>query len=675
LAQSNEETTDYRVDPRQGTERAATAVDRPSGPRKKAFRPALSPYERRARRIAAYRILARCAGAAAVLISITVFVGWALDIGAAKSGIPGLVAMDPGGTALAILLAGASLWIQAASATRRLRALGIACAGVVVLLGLLRLGGYVFAWDKGPDRWLFAQKLELERLSTGQPIRMAPNTAANLIMIGLALLFLSAKFWRAVLAAQLLALLTALFVLFGIVGDAHGVIALVRVDQIFPMALNTALALGLLSVGVLGACPDRGLMRIVTSESAEGVLLRLLVPATVIALPGIAWLYWLAQQTGALDRLMGLLLFVVSAIVLQVLLIWLTAYIISRPGGSPQLAAEYRLPVAGRDPSGGMHDLSAHVTGERGNDQGLSSSYPPQAGSVMVEPGPRDQQRLVSAQRFGEYELLEELARGGMGVVYRARHIRLGRISALKVILSGQFASGQEVQRFKFEAEVVAQLDHPNIVPIYEVGEHEGKQYFSMKLIEGGSLTYQAPSFAGRPQLSAQLVAIVARAVHHVHQRGILHRDLKPANILLDAQGQPYVTDFGLARHIGGTSDLTLSGAVLGTPSYMAPEQAAGRRELVTTATDVYGLGAILYALLTGRPPFQAETPAAVLRLVAEQKPVPPRLVRPGTEPELETICLHCLRKEPEQRYGSAEALAQDLERWLVGAPIRAKAY
>jgi serine/threonine-protein kinase len=174
--------------------------------------------------------------------------------------------------------------------------------------------------------------------------------------------------------------------------------------------------------------------------------------------------------------------------------------------------------------------------------------------------------------------------------------------------------------------------------------------------------------------LSAQLVAIIARAVHHVHQRGILHRDMKPANILLDAQGQPYVTDFGLARHIGATTDLTLSGAILGTPSYMAPEQAAGRKELVTTATDVYGLGAILYALLAGRPPFQADTPAAVLRLVVEEKPVPPRLVQPGTEPDLETVCLHCLNKEPEKRYGSAEAVAQDLDRWLVGAPIRAKA-
>ena len=188
------------------------------------------------------------------------------------------------------------------------------------------------------------------------------------------------------------------------------------------------------------------------------------------------------------------------------------------------------------DPPDGMRDLAPNVAGHGGNDQGLCSFSRPQAGRTSVELGPRDQQPLGRTRRFGEYELLEELARGGMGVVYRARHVRLGRMAALKVILSGQFASGQDVQRFKLEAEVVANLDHPNIVPIYEVGEHEGKHYFSMKLIEGGSLAYQAPSFAGHPELAAQLVAIIARAVHHVHQRGILHRDLKPANILLDAR-------------------------------------------------------------------------------------------------------------------------------------------
>jgi serine/threonine-protein kinase len=280
---------------------------------------------------------------------------------------------------------------------------------------------------------------------------------------------------------------------------------------------------------------------------------------------------------------------------------------------------------------------------------------------------------VTGPQRFGSYELLGTLSRGGMGVVYRARHVGLGRTVALKMLVEGPLASDAEQYRFRAEAEAAALLEHPNIVPIYEVGEHDGRPYFTMQLMEGGSLAGHLERFRGDPRRAAELVAVIARAVHHGHQHGILHRDLKPANILLDAAERPHVADFGVARHLLREGGHTQSGMVVGTPGYMAPEQAAGQARHLTTAADVYGLGAILYELLTGRPPFAAQTPAAVLRQVLEAEPVPPRVLEPRVDRDMETLCLKCLEKDPARRYGSAEALAEELERYLAGESILAR--
>jgi tetratricopeptide (TPR) repeat protein/predicted Ser/Thr protein kinase len=274
---------------------------------------------------------------------------------------------------------------------------------------------------------------------------------------------------------------------------------------------------------------------------------------------------------------------------------------------------------------------------------------------------------------FGDYELLKEIGRGGQGVVYRARQKSLNRTVALKVIGLGQWATKAHAKRFRLEAEAAASLDHPCIVPIYEVGEREGSCYFSMKFIEGAQLDEVAKRKPISPRPAAELIAKLARTVHYAHEHGILHRDIKPGNVLIDTQGEPHLTDFGLARLAGAESTLTHTMDVIGTPGYMAPEQAAGRNQQLTSATDVYGLGAVFYQLLTGHAPFAGATTYETVRLVLESEPRQPRLWNPQIDRDLSTICLKCLEKDPQRRYGSALALAEDLERWLRHEPIRAR--
>ncbi|HIM30498.1 MAG TPA: serine/threonine protein kinase [Planctomycetes bacterium] len=270
---------------------------------------------------------------------------------------------------------------------------------------------------------------------------------------------------------------------------------------------------------------------------------------------------------------------------------------------------------------------------------------------------------------FADYVLEEEVGRGGMGIVFRARQTSLDREVAVKMILSGTFATKSERERFRAEAEAAARLDHPNIVAVHEVGEHGEIPYFSLRYIAGMTLAERLRMKPMPARDAAEILAKVARAVDCAHQCGVLHRDLKPSNILLDEAGEPYVTDFGLAKR-DNDANVTRTGAVIGTPAYMSPEQASGNRNAIGPASDIYGLGAILYYMLTGRPPFQADSPVDVLLLVREQDPIRPRIVNPRADRDLEMIALRCLQKPSDLRYRSAAMLADDLEAYLVDEPL-----
>ncbi len=307
----------------------------------------------------------------------------------------------------------------------------------------------------------------------------------------------------------------------------------------------------------------------------------------------------------------------------------------------------------------------------------LTAAVPPApraivAGDAATVPGPSGAPDGPGMPVPG-YEVLGELGRGGMGVVYKARDTRLNRLVALKRIRAGGHADPEERARIRREAEAVARLQHPHIVQIYEIGEHGGSPFLALEYLEGGSLEDRLRGAPLPPGPAARLVATVARALHAAHGREVVHRDLKPANVLLTTDGTPKVADFGLAKRLDAAGSQTHSGVIVGTPPYMAPEQAAGRQSAVTPRTDVYALGALLYELLTGRPPFRAASAVETLQQVLQDEPVPPRRLQPKTPRDLETVCLKCLRKEPPKRYGSAEAVAEDLERFLAGEPVVAR--
>jgi serine/threonine protein kinase len=282
-------------------------------------------------------------------------------------------------------------------------------------------------------------------------------------------------------------------------------------------------------------------------------------------------------------------------------------------------------------------------------------------------------QRAGGPSLFGDYELQEEMGRGGMGVVYKARQVSLNRIVALKMILAGQLASGEEVKRFHREAKAAANLDHPDIVPIYEVGQHEGRHYFSMGYVDGRSLAERLRDGPLAAHEAAALIMHLCDAVQYAHEHGVIHRDLKPANVLFAAaDSRPRITDFGLAKQLSGEATLTGAGQILGTPSYMSPEQAKGQTYAIGPASDVYSLGAILYEMLTGRPPFQAATPLDTLVQVIDHEPVPPRVINRDVSRDLEAVCMKCLDKEPSRRYASARELGDELARYLEGDSVHA---
>lgn len=345
------------------------------------------------------------------------------------------------------------------------------------------------------------------------------------------------------------------------------------------------------------------------------------------------------------------------------------ALVTEKLAGRPDLITQVQLMLNQEDQEVLEQPAIEHIATAPAGEMPTLAHTPAQKNRASVS---GEESPLIEDEISG-YRLEHEIARGGMGVVYKAQQENPSRTVALKMILSGQFASLQEIQRFRMEAEAAANLSHPGIVPIFEVGQHAGKHFFSMGYVPGNSLDEEIKTRTFEPGEAAEMVRQIAKAVHYAHEHEILHRDLKPSNILLGEDGRPQITDFGLAKRMDQNTNITTTGEIMGSPGYMSPEQASGKIDLIGPGTDIYGLGAILYVLLTGKPPFQGANVIEAIDLVCNADVLPLRKIDRNIPKNLETICLKCLHKVPSARYQTAAELAEDLQAFLDREPIQAK--